>query len=606
MASHRLDILKLLFARPFLSIADSVSEEELADFIVLSGPNGAGKSHLLQAIKDGSLPIEGMSQPPNYVRMFSITELIPPAESAASTASIPDSYMQVWDSINQARTQLPQAPNYVTDQTQLSSMVINTVLNIRQITPIGLSRVLQSAGKTILNVELEDLRRYMPFLSGIRDPFLLRLTEIFMAYHKRRNRNDFEHFLISERGRTDVSPLSDADFRQSFGPPPWEALDTTLQLLGLDYKFVPPEGDEDTLLYTAQLIRSDESQAISTDALSSGEKTLLTIASTLYTSGRLTETIEMPSVLLLDEADASLHPSMVGSLLKVIREIFVEQSGVRVILTTHSPTTVALAPEESLYVMQRDSRPRLRKASRDEALLSLTVGVPTMSVSMDHRRQVFVESENDESVYLSVFSLLRTSIGRPYSLEFIASGKGGNGNVNAVRRLVTELRNAGNTSVFGIVDRDNRGSAPDGIFYNPDRYTLENLVLDPLALGTYLLREEIIAPEAMQLDRTIRHFQLAEEHGQSIVNFVTSRVNLGPSRSAVKTVEYEGRFGLAYPEAWLTMNGKELLAQIKIAFAPLNGPLGANLMGKIVSQVFRDVPEFIPKEFRRLFESVLS
>ena len=65
-----------------------------------------------------------------------------------------------------------------------------------------------------------------------------------------------------------------------------------------------------------------------------------------------------PQVLLLDEVDASLHPSMMQNMLNVIEKVFLE-NGVKVILVTHSPTTIALAPEESVYVMNRSCKNRI-------------------------------------------------------------------------------------------------------------------------------------------------------------------------------------------------------------------------------------------------------
>ncbi|MDQ6948924.1 MAG: ATP-binding protein [Actinomycetota bacterium] len=188
--------------------------------------------------------------------------------------------------------------------------------------------------------------------------------------------------------------------------------------------------------------------------LSSGEKTLMAVAMSLYTGSRLGEAIELPMVLLLDETDASLHPSMVQSLLSVTNNIFSKRYGVRVILTTHSPSTVALAPEESLYIMRRSGTPRLRRASRDDALKSLTVGIPTLSVRIENRRQVFVESEYDEVCYHEYYRLLKHLIASEFSLQFIASGRGGQGNAQAVKHLVSSLRAAGNDTVLGIVDRD--------------------------------------------------------------------------------------------------------------------------------------------------------
>lgn len=84
-----------------------------------------------------------------------------------------------------------------------------------------------------------------------------------------------------------------------------------------------------------------------------------------------------PDVLLLDEVDASLHPSMMKNMLEVIKNIFLMQ-GVKVVLVTHSPTTIALAPEESIYVVNRSGKNRIEKKSKQDALAILTQGFATI------------------------------------------------------------------------------------------------------------------------------------------------------------------------------------------------------------------------------------
>ena len=84
-----------------------------------------------------------------------------------------------------------------------------------------------------------------------------------------------------------------------------------------------------------------------------------------------------PDALLLDEIDASLHPSMIRNLIEAIQDIFLK-SGTKVILVTHSPTTVALAPEESVYVMNKEGENRIEKRTRGDALSILTEGFATL------------------------------------------------------------------------------------------------------------------------------------------------------------------------------------------------------------------------------------
>jgi hypothetical protein len=64
-------------------------------------------------------------------------------------------------------------------------------------------------------------------------------------------------------------------------------------------------------------------------------------------------------------------------MLEVIENIFL-QHGVKVILVPHSPTTIALAPEESIFVMNHSELNRIEKKSKQIALTVLTQGFATI------------------------------------------------------------------------------------------------------------------------------------------------------------------------------------------------------------------------------------
>jgi len=109
-------------------------------------------------------------------------------------------------------------------------------------------------------------------------------------------------------------------------------------------------------------------------ALSSGEKVLMALVASIY---KTSSDHRFPDILLLDEIDASLHPSMIRNLLDTIDKIFIKND-TKVILVTHSPTTVALAPNESVFVMNKDGLNRIEKKSKQDALSILTEGFATL------------------------------------------------------------------------------------------------------------------------------------------------------------------------------------------------------------------------------------
>ena len=110
--------------------------------------------------------------------------------------------------------------------------------------------------------------------------------------------------------------------------------------------------------------------------LSSGEKTLFALVLSIY---QQTRPGSLPEVLLLDEVDTSLHPSMTTQFLDAIQKIFVERYGMKVILVTHAPSTVALAPEESIYVMDKLTDNIIVKTDREEAVKILSEGIMTFA-----------------------------------------------------------------------------------------------------------------------------------------------------------------------------------------------------------------------------------
>lgn len=587
--------------RPHRSInLGAVDGVQLEPMTVLTGQNGAGKSNLLEALQNGAVVFDDFGQlPPEQVRLFKLGELLAVAEGPVQAASYKEPWANLYNTVQQWKQHVLIAPELAADPNAQEQWVNQNAMNSKLLSGTALVRMNVETGKTLLQMTAEDFKEHAPIISGVKDPFAASISEVFLSYSQRRTANEIAQWRLKEKGRG--SALSDEEFNGRFGNPPWELLDETLKLVGLPYYFTPPPEDADTLNYEVALIDHD-GNSIRPGDLSSGERVLLAVAMSLFTGSRLSEAIELPRLLLLDEADASLHPSMVKSLLTVIELIFVKQYGVRVVITTHSPSTVALAPADSLFVMSRGT-PKLRKASPDEALNLLTVGISALSVRLENRRQVFVESEHDQAIYQDLFRIIKASLSSERSVEFIAAGKrDAGGGCDAVKRFVADLRGAGNTTILGIIDRDKRKGAPESIFFLADRYSIENLLFDPLLLGTFLLRENIVADADLGLAPAVRHFELTGAHANSIVSALTSK--LGLSGPPVQT-EYQAGFTVDVPSEFLEMNGHELETRVVTTYPELRRFKGG-LKREIVNKAVADVPGFVPKSVLTLFENLLS
>jgi len=138
-------------------------------------------------------------------------------------------------------------------------------------------------------------------------------------------------------------------------------------------------------------------------SLSSGETTILALIFALYNSSNKGH---FPEVILFDEPDAHLHPSLTQIFLDVIQEVLVKEQNVKVILTTHSPSTVALSPEESVYCMDRDLGCPVKEDKRaainilSNGLASLTIEESNMGIAYNIAQKnlniVFTEGITDK------------------------------------------------------------------------------------------------------------------------------------------------------------------------------------------------------------------
>lgn len=88
---------------------------------------------------------------------------------------------------------------------------------------------------------------------------------------------------------------------------------------------------------------------------------------------------KFPQLMLFDEPDAHLHPSLTDVFLDVIQRVLIKKHRVKVIISTHSPSTVALAPDSSIYVMDKTLGYPV-KQDKSTALKILSNGLASMSI----------------------------------------------------------------------------------------------------------------------------------------------------------------------------------------------------------------------------------
>ena len=363
--------MQLTFRSPHLSITQ-FDPVDIPDFVVLTGVNGSGKSHLLEAIEKRQVVIQGFENAHivlfNYetFRLDNEPEFNGHQIAAEREGAWQYHQQQIRGNVSNWRSGL--GPSYdslkatckeskkgflslAAEQLghyRTSFMNFFNSPNVRQHPQAqGIRSLAKQLPYSIDEIEHEDfIQLYKPFV--FKNDFLPnQIGKIFWDYYVKYRGNQINEYENAKHGKN-YQVLSEEEFVRTHGEKPWEMVNQILKTFDtLKYRVNSPEGADYFGNYKLRLQHIEKpGLEVEFSTLSSGEKILMALVASVYKSA---SDRHFPDVLLLDEVDASLHPSMMKNMLDVIQNVFIRQ-GVKVILVTHSPTTIALAPEESIYV----------------------------------------------------------------------------------------------------------------------------------------------------------------------------------------------------------------------------------------------------------------
>lgn len=390
--------MQLQFKSKHISI-EQFDPVDIPDFVVLTGVNGSGKSHLLDAIDKRHVAISGMEQA--HIVLFNYETFKLDNEPAFNAHQLSAEREAAWvyheqqikNNVQNFRANLGEnyAPLKASCQEEKKSfwgMSAEPIKQYRQqfkdlFNNQNIKNNPQAQGIYSLAKKLpysideiqhdEFVRRFKPFV--FKNDFLPnQLGKIFWDYYVKYRGNQVNEFENEKYGK-DYEVLDEQEFFAVHGGKPWDLINKILEEFDtMHYKINSLEGSDYFGSFQLKLKHTEKDIEIDFGSLSSGEKILMALVASIYKSS---SDKHFPDILLLDEVDASLHPSMMKNMLGVIQNVFLSQ-GVKVILVTHSPTTIALAPEESIYVMNRSGLNRIEKKSKPDALSILTQGFATI------------------------------------------------------------------------------------------------------------------------------------------------------------------------------------------------------------------------------------
>ncbi len=435
--------MELKFIKPHKSI-QQYKTVNLEDFTILTGYNGSGKSHLLESIKNGSSSIDNV--PFSEVILFDYKTFYLENEQTFNNQQINQEKQNAWARLsgtvqnpnikaqlqvfkNQLGTHNYDAIIQIANGRPFLSLLkrdfngndvlfqfynayknsfynyFNNTHNVKTLPEIqGLKSLAQSIYKTLELLTEDEFYDNYKHISLKNDFLPTQIGKLFIDYWYKYQ--IFEYRKIKETGTYSKDKFKE-EFEKYYGPRPWVLISEILESFqSFNYTINNPESiiiEPDRIKnFTFSLKHKNSGITIPFDHLSSGEKILFSLVLSIYKSKG--DKI-FPSILLLDEIDASLHPSQIQNLLNVINEIFVNQNAVKVVLVTHSPSTIALAEEKNIYVINNQGENRIEKQTKKTAMNILSEGFITLEEGLQildevARKELTIFTEGNNITYI--------------------------------------------------------------------------------------------------------------------------------------------------------------------------------------------------------------
>ena len=580
-------MIRIKFKQPYLSIKD-FNEIDLPDFTMLIGRNGVGKTHLLEAIKENCLSVEGISSSEIEIynldsfrlkdsqdaswgssslvartveKYFTSSSDLAPVKLAKkifkqhiNTFDRFDGRRQFEEELRNAIVemrafgQLGSNNAQVTYCEEIQSRVINPLKereghsgNTRDDPASLVTLAMKLTAKFPHEICRDDILRAANFDGDIIENTL---NEVFTRYK-------FDQYVWAHM-EGEKSTLSFQNLMSQYrdeNTPPWEILQENLDQMRetsgdpelFSFDFSDPENDRLNFTdhpqysFETKMTNRATGTSYSVTNLSSGEKILMSLFLAAFNQsiGR-----RQPKLLLLDEVDVVLHPSMISALIIGLKNLFVK-NGTRVIMATHSVTTVSLLEEGEIYrASRKDNKVDVSPVTKSEAVSELSEGIATIETGLrivSSIAPITILTEGNNTLHLKkwaslfyskeveVFDALPDRTGathlKTYS-ELLAHMETNSHFLivwdcdakSTAQKLAGELPETANVTAFAFEERENK-IASKGIENKYDEEVLEpfaNQIIRPMGRGvqySFGNEEKTEFAEFIVKNGTAEHFQ---------------------------------------------------------------------------------------------------
>lgn len=573
----------------------SISKEkkfELPDFCIITGKNGSGKSQLFEALsknKVAKVSIDGKVIRDSQIRYITFKDLVSNIQTKCSSTEIAEK-----------KKELIQYLSFIVrdaEEKLYMHYTLESDINYNQnLLGQALENIAKKLNKDKKELTEDDINNYFEYSElDYNDIFKRNFAGIFKCYYN--NLLDY----LGKESYSRKRVVSDTEQMDRFGPKPWNLLNEILDNLGLPYKVNSPEGTERDSEFHISLKDTEKNIQINPSNLSDGEKVIMSLATAIYNEKNSIKY----KLLLIDEPDAPLHPSYSKILLETLKKHIVENAGIKVIMTTHSPTTVALADEDSLYEKER-GKSKPRKISKDEAISVLSQSIPYLRVSIDQAKVVFVESKYDAENYTKLFGLVNSIVPQDIQPTFHPANNSNGSNSSDVVAIISKLQDINN--VYGLIDYDGKNKKDGKLIVAGDRYAIENYIFDPIFVGLILLHDDFWIDK---MDETFP-FKRYSEFGsanptdiQKMIDWVIDELGIGGDKKTYSTISGDD---FIINSEWKTIDGHKLEDKIVNHWPKMKSvskcetsESGNLLKRHMLNTVIKDYPQYLSHDYITIF-----
>lgn len=597
----------------YKSIMEPISFD-LPNFTVLTGENGSGKTHLFEAISNGHYSdvfIDGHQKIESFnIKYIAFNQLNPDVDEMSNAILMSQYIKDIWEELREAKKNFIHTNHYQPAPSIEHDIVYNSLYN--QDTKKFIKAYCEKYKKAPLEIKEDDIRDNFKLTNlSNNNLFSSKLALIFKSYHTQYFDN-LVNKVQKDEGITDGEEYLDKEnFQMKYGEPPWDFVNSILERLNLPYQFNNPMGSRRETTFHLKLTHKNFGHELDTRDLSTGEKTLMSLALALYNTH---EGLGHIGMLILDEPDAPLHPAMSKLMLEILEEDIVKKYSIPVVISTHSPTTIASAPAHSLFKITYENKKPVQCDLNDSVRL-LSYGIPNLRVSIDSRRQVFVEHKYDVEYYESLFSILSRKHSFLTTPQFIPPHTHEGTNCSDVISITKALRDLGNTYIYGLIDWDKKNKKEDQVIVlgSGKRYAIENYLFEPHLVGLYLVKKNIINASDIGVAECYSYFDLAkrfEEDNtivQQINDFIEAKVFLNIEDETKERVQsiLINQHRIMINSNVCMMQGHELEKKYKSTWPQLNAIRGKGDSGlkiDIINTVINDFPDFLSQDILDTFK----